>query len=400
MKILVVAPQPFFSPRGTPFSVYYRTAVTCELGHVVDLLTYGQGADVDLPCCRIVRIPAFRWLGAVTIGPSFLKLFLDCFMMVWTVGMLMVNRYDVVHAHEEAVFWCRWLKPLFRFRLVYDMHSSLPQQLHNFEFTNLRVVHWVFERMERGGVRAADAVVVICPSLRDHARALTTEDKVVLIENSLYDPVPLLETGTQSGQPGPTESVTGEELERWMRAHKPGGIIAYAGTLEAYQGIDRLLEAFSAVSKRIPESGLLIIGGSPAEVERYRMLADQTGLGTSVHFTGWLTQLEAQRLVEHADASVSPRISGSNTPMKIYQLMAMGMPIIATRIESHTQVLDDEIAFLSDVTPDSMAEMMFLALRDKQRARSTGLRAQARYHENYSREKYTAKMHRLFALVT
>jgi hypothetical protein len=33
MKVLVVAPQPFFSWRGTPFSVYYRTMVTCELGN-------------------------------------------------------------------------------------------------------------------------------------------------------------------------------------------------------------------------------------------------------------------------------------------------------------------------------------------------------------------------------
>ena len=42
MKALVIAPQPFFSPRGTPFSVYYRTLVMVQFGVQVDLLTFGH----------------------------------------------------------------------------------------------------------------------------------------------------------------------------------------------------------------------------------------------------------------------------------------------------------------------------------------------------------------------
>ena len=40
MKILAIAPEPFFQQRGTPMSVYYRTKAICELGHQVDILTY------------------------------------------------------------------------------------------------------------------------------------------------------------------------------------------------------------------------------------------------------------------------------------------------------------------------------------------------------------------------
>ena len=132
MKALVIAPQPFFSPRGTPFSVYYRTLITSELGVKIDLLTYGQWQDVDIPGVRIIRIPRFPFFGPVQIGPSYLKLFLDIFLVIWTIALLLKNRYHFVHAHEEAVFFCRFLKPIFGFKLVYDMHSSLPQQLTNF----------------------------------------------------------------------------------------------------------------------------------------------------------------------------------------------------------------------------------------------------------------------------
>ncbi len=84
MKGLVIAPQPFFSPRGTPFSVYHRCLVMSKMGVELDLMTYGQGQDVDLPNVSIHRGPAFRWLGDVPIGPSFLKLFHDVFLFAST----------------------------------------------------------------------------------------------------------------------------------------------------------------------------------------------------------------------------------------------------------------------------------------------------------------------------
>ena len=128
MKTLVIAPQPFFSPRGTPFSVYYRTRTMAELGINIDLLTYGQGQDVDIPGVRIVRIPSFRMLGPVKIGPSCLKAFHDAFMLLWTVVLLTRHRHSIVHAHEESVFWCRFLKPIFRFELVYPFRQARSSQ--------------------------------------------------------------------------------------------------------------------------------------------------------------------------------------------------------------------------------------------------------------------------------
>ena len=59
MRALVIAPQPFYTPRGTPLSVYYRTMVTAEQGIAVDLLTYGEGQDVAIDGVRIIRVPRF-----------------------------------------------------------------------------------------------------------------------------------------------------------------------------------------------------------------------------------------------------------------------------------------------------------------------------------------------------
>jgi glycosyltransferase involved in cell wall biosynthesis len=204
VRALVVAPQPFFTPRGTPLSVYHRTRVTASLGVDVDFLTYGEGRDVEIPGVRIIRIPRIRALEPIRVGPSVGKLILDVFMVVWTIALLTRRRYDFVHAHEEAVFWCSFLKPLFRFKLVYDMHSSLPQQLTNFGFTESRILIGAFERLEAFALRQADAVLTISPALAEYACSHQgVEPRHLLIENSLFDPV--LFKGTADGDdPPPT----------------------------------------------------------------------------------------------------------------------------------------------------------------------------------------------------
>ena len=55
MRILMIAPEPFFEPRGTPFSEYHRIRALVELGHTVDLVTYPFGRDVTLPGLRVFR---------------------------------------------------------------------------------------------------------------------------------------------------------------------------------------------------------------------------------------------------------------------------------------------------------------------------------------------------------
>ena len=400
MKILIIAPQPFYTPRGTPFSVYHRARVFSELGHDVDVLTYGQGADVDIPRCRIIRIPAFRWLGPVPIGPSGIKLFLDCVMIFRSIGLLLSRRYDVVDAHEEAVFWSRYLKPIFRFRMIYDMHSSLPEQLDNFRYSQSAILRKLFVTLETSALKAADAIVVVCPALRSLAESIAGSDKVIMIENSQFDQVRL--------KPGVSASVfdNGDESERvagadqWLHQHRANGVVVYAGTLEAYQGIELLLEAFAIARAAQPDAGLLVVGGRAQEVEQFRSRARELGLGNSVHFVGQTSQREAQRLVETADASVSPRRSGTNTPLKIYHLLAVEVPVIATRIESHTQVLNDDVAILCDPNPTDLAAGIVKALADREASQAMARRASEWYQQHYSRDVFTAKTRRLLAMVS
>jgi glycosyltransferase involved in cell wall biosynthesis len=390
MKALVVSPQPFFSPRGTPFSVYYRTAFLAGNDVQVDLLTYGQGQDVDLPGLRIIRIPAFHWLGRVKPGPSMLKLFFDLFLFWWTVALLIRHRYDFVHAHEEAVFYCRFLKPIFRFKLVYDMHSSLPQQLDNFQFTRSKLIKRAFEGLENSSILAADAVVTICPNLADYVRGLIGADpKHFMIENLVFDPVRLADGSREAG---PAETPLALPADK--------KIVLYAGTFEKYQGLEMLIPAFSLVREQVPDAFLLMVGGNPAQVDAMRQLAEQNGLQEAVLFTGHVPQHVARHYTSRAAVLTSPRAAGSNTPLKVYEQLSSGKPVVATRILSHTRVFSDETAFLVEPDVEAIARGIIEALSNSDAVASKLRAAKELYESQYSPAVYGTKMKRLLEFLS
>jgi glycosyltransferase involved in cell wall biosynthesis len=85
---------------------------------------------------------------------------------------------------------------------------------------------------------------------------------------------------------------------------------------------------------------------------------------------------------------VSPRSRGTNTPLKIYQYLRAGKPIVATRLLTHTQVLSDETAILTGTAPAEFAQGILTALNDRQRAAAVGRRALELAETRYSEAAY------------
>lgn len=397
MKSLVIAPQPFFSPRGTPMSVYYRALVVAGKGVEIDLLTYGEGQDVEIPGVRIIRTPRFGLFGNVKTGPSLLKIFLDIFIALWTVALLIRNRYDFVHAHEESVFIAALLQPIFRYKLVYDMHSSLPEQLNNFGWSKSNVLRRFLSWAEDSVLTRSQAVITICPALADFALSRIAEEdkeKHFLIENSIFEPVRLKNASTSSESSGAIEAALSALQEKGRTR-----TLVYAGTLETYQGIDLMLESMVIVARDSQSIGLLVAGGSAGQVDHYKAMASRLGIEDCCVFLGRVPQVDAKRLVALSDAVLSPRTRGMNTPLKVYELLDCGKPLVATRIPSHTQVLTDEVCFLADAEPPSFAEQMIAAVEDEERIARTIERAKALYESDYSRAAYEEKIERLLRRV-
>jgi glycosyltransferase involved in cell wall biosynthesis len=385
MHILMIAPEPFFEPRGTPFSEFHRIRALTDLGHTVDLVTYPFGQQVTMPGLRVFRCMRPPFVDHVKIGPSFAKLPLDALLTATALRRALAGKYDAVHSHEEGGLIGVVLAGLLRVPHLYDMHSSLPQQLTNFAFTRSPFVRRVFEWIEHLMIRRSRVVIVICPTLEDTARAIDPAANIVLIENAPGS----VEEGASSVQ------AAGIRERHGLPPATP--VVLYTGTFEAYQGLDLLFDAMAIVRARRPDARLLLAGGKPPQVSKAQDAARAAGIGDATIFAGERPATEIPAYLAMCDVLVSPRSKGTNTPLKIYQYLRSGKPIVATRLLTHTQVLSDETAILTGASAQEFAAGIISALDDPAAASEVGLRARTLADTKYSYGAYLDRTRRAYA---
>ena len=373
----MLAPEPFFEPRGTPFSEYHRIKVLTELGHQVDLVTYPFGADVDMPNLKIIRAARPPFIKRVKIGPSAAKLVLDAYLAVAILRQARREKYDAIHSHEEMGLLGVWLARRMGIPHLYDMHSSLPQQLTNFSFARSRLLRKAFESMEHRTIFGSDVVITICQDLYDHVNQMGAGSRAILIENVM------------GGDVEQAPHLSSSDVRRRWGIAATAPLILYTGTFEPYQGLEMLMEAVAIVARTRPEVRLLVVGGREEQVAAAKAKAQ--ALGTPGTFTGHQPARDIPAYVQACDVLASPRIKGTNTPLKIYSYLRAGKPILATRLLTHTQVLDDEVALLVAPEPAAFAEAMLRLLGDAALRERLARNAAERARTKYSREIYVSR---------
>ncbi|MFZ5562754.1 MAG: glycosyltransferase [Thermodesulfobacteriota bacterium] len=378
----MIAPQPFFTPRGTPLSVYYRLLALSELGHTVDLMTWPAGRNIAIPNVHIIRPPALSFIKTVKAGPSLTKLFLDMvlFPMAFFRAARNPGRYHCLFVHEEAVAAGLVMKKVFGIPLIYDMHSSLAAQFESFDYANLAPIKRLFALLEKAALARADCVLTICPDLDQRVRAAGC-DRAVLIPNFRLDPVP----EPRATFPMPAAF---SRAQAFAKKAPDETLLFYGGTLEPYQGIDLMLEAFKIIAAKNRRVKLLVVGGTANQVQKVKSNSHPLLQNGRLFFTGTLNPGAAADLMAQADILLSPRTRGTNTPLKLYAYMASGIPLVATRIYSHTQELDADHAFLADPTPDAFAAAIARCMADRDEAGQKAKNARALYERKFGPDRY------------
>ncbi len=386
MKLLFLAPQPFFIERGTPIAVKLALQVlgARTSGNLsIDLLTYHEGREVPLPSVTHYRTPAFPLLSPVGPGISIRKLACDFFFFLRAFGLAFKNRknqYALVHAVEESVFVALCIKFFFGVPYVYDMDSSLAAQITE-KWRWLRWCRGLLERIERIAIKNSLAVVPVCDSLAEIAYHHGSRHISVLRDVSLLkaaDPSGIRTLHSEIGLP----------LDREL--------IIYIGNLEHYQGIDLLLESFAILVPQHKSSHLVIVGGTKGHIDSYTAKSLQLEIADRVHFIGPRPIAEMDKYIHEADILVSPRTKGENTPMKIYSYLHSGRAIVATNLKTHTQVLTEDVALLPQPDEVSFAEALLVLLENPKKRESLGASAKALADKFYTFEAFSQKLNETY----
>lgn len=384
MKILFLAPQPFYQERGTPIAVRLLLRALSERGDQVHLLTFPEGEDVDLPGLTVHRIDPWPKVTGVRPGFSLKKVYGDLFLSVEALQMARQIDPDVIHATEESVFLAQALRKILRVPFVYDMDSSMSDQIVD-RFPSVQPFRSWMERLEGSAVRAAHTVVPMCDALAQSAQRFGARNILVLRDVSLL--------GSENGDEKEPISVLRLREDERLR---DGKIVLYVGNLEPYQGIDLLLEAFQRAHELDPSARLVVVGGIPAHVEAYTRRAVDLGLEERVVFTGPQPVGHLSALLAQADLLVSPRTQGENTPMKVYTYLDSGVAVLMTDLPTHTQVANREHAGLADPEPRPFGEEMAALLGDDARRRALAAAAKDLIRREHSYESFRRRVHELY----
>jgi glycosyltransferase involved in cell wall biosynthesis len=345
-----------------------------RFGHDVHLLVFHEGEEVTIAGVHLQRIPAIWGIKNVPPYLSFKKIVCDVFMLFKAIGLLRSHRFDVIHAVEEAAFMAMVLRIFFGIPYVYDMDSSLADQIVE-KFSFLKPLRPALQFCERLAVKRSCGVVAVCRALEDIALAHAPGKSIVRLED-----ISLLEDSVSSN----------EELRQRLRIVGP--IMLYVGNLEKYQGIDLLLQSFQLALHQGCCGNLVIIGGTPETIAAYKKYAEELQVADHTFFCGPRPVELLGHYLAQADILLSPRVQGNNTPMKLYSYLDSGKAVLATNLSTHTQVLTDDFACLVAPERQSMAAGMARLLTNPELCLRLGAEGHRVAQDNYSRSAFRAKL--------
>lgn len=215
--------------------------------------------------------------------------------------------------------------------------------------------HWdrvgsldLLERYERLNLDAAARIFVVSEVERRNLEARGVRAEKIVVNPNGVD--------VERFRPG----VGGAEARRELGIKEDEVVAGFVGTFGPWHGVEKLAEAIKSMPPSLPVRFLLVGSGSlHAEVEK--QLASETKAGRVI-FTGAVAHDRVPKLLDACDILVAPHVplaDGSEffgSPTKIFEYMAMGKGIVASRLGQIGEVLvDEETALL--VEPGNVREL-------------------------------------------
>lgn len=144
-------------------------------------------------------------------------------------------------------------------------------------------------------------------------------------------------------------------------------VVGFSGSLKMWHGIDILLKAFQKFHGKVPNSRLLIVGDGPKRGWAEGFVAG-AGLTDAVIFSGWIPHQLLPGYIARMDIATAPYPASDThyfSPLKLYEYLAVGRPIVASRIGQTAELLADSKKALL-IEPGNV-EALTVALLDLQR---------------------------------
>jgi len=306
-KILDVVTTPYFTPKGSSMRV---DALLKKLSknNDVDLLVYPCGEDPKYKNVRIIRLFPNSKMRLGVSEVSIRKMFLDMLMLFKAFGLMIKNKYDIVHCEDfEAAFVGFILSFFFRkSKYVYDLHNTVED--------NLRIT-----RKPEGFIKIAKKI----------SRTVYSRFDLVITNWDVYRNV------SKHKQFLLYDQSNINEKKRDIPTKKK--YLAYAGNFKKYQGVEEFVKVYAKVN---PSFDLVLVGNPTEDLKN---LVKNLGLNKKVHLTGLLDVEESNYILTHSEMCLIPRIDGDQPGLKMVHHIMLGKISLASDIDANRELLENKV---------------------------------------------------------
>lgn len=373
MKIVHIAPTPFFADRGCHLRILGEVEQLRDYGHSVVITTYHNGRDIgSLQIERIINIP---WYTNLEAGGSWHKLYLDLLLLWKSVRTVFKIKPDIIHGHLHEGALIGWMTSQItsggQIPVIFDVQGSLSGEMKSYGLLKQNsLAHNIMNGIEKIICKLPDRLV--CSSEENRRYLLATMNVPAAKVSVLHDGI----------DPDFFPAKSGNGLRKKLGIRDSDKVVLYSGSLLTSKGIHYFLEAMPHVLERCQNIVFLIIGHP---VEKSRTKAETLGVGDFVRFTGKVDFFLLPTYLNIADLAVDPKVNTAGEASgKILNYMGAGLPIVCFDTVNNRDLLGASGFFAEPGSAADLARVIIDVLSDSNKARTAGDANQRRARERFS----------------
>jgi glycosyltransferase involved in cell wall biosynthesis len=373
VKVLHIAPTPFFSDRGCHMRIMglIDSLSSADVQHI--LCTYNLGRDIgQIKTVRTLKVPGYTNTQA---GPSPFKYIANIFLFFTVLKTAARENPDIIYAHLHEGILIAWAVDLCLFwrktPLVFDMQGSLSGELaaHGY-FDRFSFLKGLFNNIEKLIVKMPDRIV--CSSERSaeilQKRFAVSKNKITVANDG---------ADLFSIDPQQVEALA---VELMLPQDRP--IIIYTGALLVAKGLDELCQIILESNELKLDCHFLIVGYPVEQITRY---VTQHTLRDICTITGQVAYEDLGNYLSLADIAIEPKlVDAGEASGKLLNYMGSGLPVVCFDTSNNRQILGSNGIFASSQKPGSFSNCIRDLLDDPEKILAQGRLNKQRANNHFS----------------
>ncbi len=377
-KVLMIAPTPFFSDRGTHIRILEEALALTRRGFSVTIATYHIGQDLPTSLAAKVEVRRIRrllfWYKKLEAGPDWQKIILDLMLIRKVFFLARTTRPDILHGHLHEGVLIGWIvqKALFwrNISLIADFHGSLTKEMVSHAYLRTGPLRHIFERIERVIDNLGDRAVTSSWKNTKEIAALRQKNAPVTVLDGV---------GTDQDD---IVNIPRAALRKKYGISETALVVTYTGALVANKGIRHFVHAIPRILAGDPRAHVVVAGFPWNEVAPY--FEGKSWMDRVTPITP-LPYFSLREILAMSDVGIDPKEEGvGQASGKMLQYMGAGLPVACFDTENNREYLADGGEYAREISGTGLADAVLRLLRDPELRRRKGEANRTRAKEKFS----------------